>query len=178
MKLLINKIKAAGLALAVGFGLTMAAQAQYSITNFTLVSGIKTNQLFINAVNIAYIKFTTTTLPTGTNAVINFYDNNTSNNITYTNIAYTNYVTVKTNVTFVSTNSFGNLQTNTYPGQWTYEEVVVANTNALPAIATFNLGANTSSTQTRNIVTAKGLIVKSMTDFTNGVVEIGYSTSP
>lgn len=181
MKSTYRIIKKSFYILGVAAGLLVGSQslqAGMSITNYTLTAGISTNLLASTNWFISSIQVNTGTLPTGTNAIVRFYDLDQTNSLTYTNAAYTNYVTVKTNVTSIITNSFGDLQTNIYPGQWTTAETVVANTNAAPVIASFTLGANSASTQTRNIVTGKGLVAKVATDVTNVTVTVTYSTSP
>lgn len=148
--------------------------AQAATTNF-VVTANATNIVFDQGVNISSVK-----LITGANTgspSITFYDNNT-NSITYTNAAYTNYTTVNTNVTSIITNSQGFLQTNIYPGQWTYASSVAANTNNLPVILSLAAPANSSTISYANLVTSKGFVARASTAaITNCILQIIYEFS-
>lgn len=131
----------------------------------TLTNGVVNVLLSTNA-NVVEL-----TVASGTNALLlSLYDNNTAA-VTYTNAAYVTRTTVATNYVKVFTNSLGITQTNTYPGIWTTTVTNAANTNNLPAIATFSLPANSTQTKIVNISAIKGLVAN-MTGITNDTCTI------
>lgn len=147
----------------------VAASTQAQTTNVSLSTG--TNQVIIGSYQLF-----TLVAASGTNSVtIDLYDN-AQTNITYTNAQYITQTTVSTNVTVIFTNSVGNIQTNKYPGQWTYSVTNAANTNTLPILQTFVLTPNTSITRTVDMTVIKGLVAKASSS--NSTLAVTFTALP
>lgn len=167
MKTLIKSFVTLAVASLLSFNAVQAA------TYSTNITGISTNILLNIPANITAISVSAATLPTGTNAVLYFYDNNT-NDIVYTNAAWVSRTTVSTNVSTVFTNQQGIVQTNSYPGQYTTLVTNAAATNTLPLMTSFSVPANSTQEQTLQVSAIKGAVVKLSTQVTNVSITVTY----
>lgn len=164
-----NYIKSLFVAVAL-FATSLVAQAQ-NVQSFALTNAV-TNLLFTSGLNISSLRVVQ---GAGASAgTVRFYDNDVAAN-TYTNAAYISYTTIRTNLASVSTNSFGELQTNNYLGQWTYAVTNAANTNLLPTVAVSATTPNTSWETSANRTTVKGLVA--VPDTTNLTLIVEYYNS-
>ncbi len=109
------------------------------------------------------------------NSVVSIYDNNT-NLLVYTNAAYWSRGYYTTNISAIFTNNQGIVQTNIYPGIFTYSNYTAAATNnAIPAQWSGSVAANGAVTYSTSIVTTKGVVIQATGNTVTGVT-ISYST--
>lgn len=137
------------------------AVAVVSPTANTPISALATDAI------VTQISFTSASA-----ATINFYDASTAvTNKAY--LAYTNRVAYTTNIVSIITNSVGFLQTNTYPGIFTTDNIVAASTRALPLVYSLSCPAGGVVTATVNINVANGLSAQASAA---GTLTVNYTT--
>jgi len=151
-------------------GATLSLMAQVGNTVTVALTG--TNQIFLGSYYVSQINVAQGA--GSANATVNFYDSGNTNTF-YTNAPWVSFVTVATNITSVLTNnSTGAVETNIYPGQWTYATTNAANTNTLPVISSFVTVPNSTSVRNTRIVSVNGLVATCGTA-TNVSVTVFYS---
>ncbi len=166
MKKFIKYCSTGLVALALG---TISLMAQSQLTSVTLTNN-STNAILTNAAFITKIQVVAGNVNL-TNALVKFYDVNGASN-TYVAQGYTNFTEVLTNITSVSTNSQGDLQTNVYPGTY---QVLVTNalaTNTSPIVFQAVPIQNQQFSTSTQISTYKGLSCVYSASSTNPVTLI------
>jgi hypothetical protein len=136
------------------------AQTVKVVTSTTNPYSVLTNRARISLITI---------VPAATET-INFYDTATTN-INPVIGAHYSPTTYTTNYTVTVTNSLGDLQTNSFSGQYTLMSLVAASSNAIPAVASFAGVSNVPSTLYTTINLAAGLAVSGST---GAVVTVTY----
>lgn len=120
-----------------GIALSIALLANSFAAELTSTLTIGTNWLTTGGKIVTGLRLVSTNT-----MVVSLYDGNTNRN-TYTNAAYTTRSTSNYTAVVVTTNSLGVIQTNSYPGIYTYSVSVAANTNApLPVLLSVTCSPN------------------------------------
>lgn len=151
--------------LLIGFALLLGVTTQAQLTTNIAMTGNGSNLVFTVPTHIVGI----TLAGNGTAAAtVRIYDNNTNGGFAYiyTNAAYSSRGFYTTNLVSVYTNASGILQTNTYPGVWTYTNTVNSASNNLPVQWTGAVAVNGSVTYFTDLSLGKGLLLRSDTNVT------------
>ena len=138
--------------LFISIALAIGALAQ-SQTIVDMPTGGTAYNVFSTPKSVSRVQFLSST----TNAaIIKLYDSS-STATNYVQAAYNSVGSYATNVVVVTTNPSGLLETNTYPGVFTYTIANSASTNTLPVIGALLAPGSSTGSLTTPIQTLRGL---------------------
>lgn len=143
-------------------GLAVTAYAGWTTSAYTPTGDGKTTNV-VTAVKMPATVARITVTAGANEVTLQFFDS-ASTNCLITNAAYTSYVSTNGVRTSIITNSQNLLQTNYYPGVFTYATNIAAATNTMTPFYTATVPANSTSDQLVQFFLGRGMTVYATTN--------------